>query len=60
MENKGHIFISLQNEGEKDFIIHKGDGIAQGIFTKYLTVDNDKTETKRTGGIGSTNRGGRQ
>lgn len=59
-DNEGHIFISLQNEGEKDFIIHKGDGIAQGIFTKYLTVDNDKTETKRTGGIGSTNRGGRQ
>lgn len=59
-DNEGHIFISLQNEGKKDFIIHKGDGIAQGIFTKYLITSDDKVENKRTGGIGSTNQGGKQ
>lgn len=59
-DNEGHIFISLQNEGKEEFIIHQGDGIAQGIFTKYLITDNDKTENKRTGGIGSTNQGGKQ
>lgn len=55
-DNEGHIFISLQNEGEKDFVIHQGDGIIQGIFTKYFITDDDKAENKRTGGIGSTNK----
>lgn len=53
-DNEGHFYIALQNEGDKDFIIHKGDGIAQGIFVKYLTCD-DKVDVKRNGGIGSTN-----
>lgn len=59
-DNEGHIYISSQNEGKQDFIIHKGDGIAQGIFTKYLITSDDKVENKRTGGIGSTNQGGKQ
>lgn len=53
--NEGHMFISLQNEGNEDFIIHKGDGIAQGIFTKFLITDDDKVTNQRIGGIGSTN-----
>lgn len=54
-ENEGHLFIKLQNEGKNDFVVKKGQGIAQGIFVKFLTVDNEeKIETVRIGGIGST------
>lgn len=53
--NEGHLFIKLQNEGNSDFVVKKGQGIAQGIFVNFLTVDNEeKIETVRTGGIGST------
>ena len=49
--------IKLQNEGDKDFVINKGDAIAQGIFVKFYTIDNEE-EIKdiRKGGFGSTNR----
>ena len=54
--NEGHIYIKLQNEGNEDFVIKKGDKICQGIFIKYLTVDNEeKIEKERISGIGSTN-----
>lgn len=56
-DNEGHIWIKLQNEGTKDFIIKKGDAICQAIFTKYLTIDNEENIAKnRIGGIGSTNK----
>ena len=54
--NEGHIFIKIKNEGEKDFVVNKGDAIGQGIFMKYLMTDDDDSNTVRTGGIGSTNR----
>lgn len=55
-DNEGHMWLCLQNEGTTDFIIKKGDKILQGIFVKYLTVDNEKNiENVRTSGIGSTN-----
>ena len=54
--NEGHIFIKIQNEGKEDFIIKKGDKICQGIFIKYLTVDNEeKIDKERVSGIGSAN-----
>lgn len=43
-DNEGHIFVKLQNEGNKDYIVKKGDAICQGIFIKYLTVDNEKED----------------
>ncbi len=54
--NEGHAFVSLQNEGDKDFVIKKGDRLVQGFFTKFLKVDNEE-EIKdiRKGGLGSTN-----
>lgn len=55
LSNEGHMFISLQNHGEEDYEIKKGDAYVQGIFTKFLTTDNDKATDKRTGGFGSTN-----
>jgi dUTP pyrophosphatase len=45
-DNEGHIWIKLQNEGDKDYVVNKGDLICQGIFIKYLTVDAEKNEYK--------------
>ena len=43
----------------RSFEVKIGDRIAQGIFMKYLTVDNEKKITNvRTGGLGSTDKGG--
>lgn len=56
--NEGHMWVALQNEGKEDFIVKKGDGYAQGIFSKFLTVDDEsEIENVRAGGIGSTNKG---
>ncbi len=57
LENEGHMFIKLENHGDKDYEVKKGDKIVQGIFVKYLTVDNEKEiNTIRTSGIGSTSK----
>ena len=40
-DNEGHMFLALKNEGDKDYIVKKGDGICQGMFIKYLKVDNE-------------------
>ena len=53
--NEGHIFIAIQNEGKETITLKKGDRFVQGIFIKYLTVDNEKEiNNNRTGGLGST------
>lgn len=55
--NEGHAWLSLQNHGQKDFIVKKGDKICQGIFVKFLTVDHEEEiKEVRQGDIGSTNR----
>lgn len=46
--NEGHIWIALQNEGEKDYVVKKGDGICQGIFVKVLTC-GETIENERVG-----------
>lgn len=57
ISNEGHAWISLQNHSNEDFIIKVGDRIGQGIFTKFLMVDNEEViETERKGGFGSTNK----
>ena len=56
IDNEGHIWICLQNEGDKDYVINVGDSFAQGIFTKYLLTDDDNSSGVRLGGLGSTNR----
>ena len=54
-DNEGHIAVKLLNLGKKDVEINIGDRIAQGIFMKYLTVNNeDDISTIRKGGLGST------
>ena len=56
IDNEGHMFVSLQNEGDIDFVVKKGEGYAQGIFTKFLICDDDVTTNERHGGLGSTNK----
>ncbi|NLL45169.1 MAG: deoxyuridine 5'-triphosphate nucleotidohydrolase [Mollicutes bacterium] len=56
IDNEGHIWIAMQNHGDKDFTIKKGEHFVQGIFTKFLVVDDeDEILNERTGGLGSTN-----
>lgn len=45
-DNEGHIWIRMQNEGNKDYIIKKGDGIVQGLFVKYLLTEDDVSTNK--------------
>lgn len=55
-DNEGHIFVKIQNEGDKPKEFKQGENIVQGIFTKFLTIDNEDTiENERSGGFGSTN-----
>lgn len=54
-DNDGHFMFAFYNMKEEDLEIKKGDCIGQGIFQKYLTVDEDVTEGERMGGFGSTN-----
>lgn len=54
-DNEGHFSVKLINLGKSDVIINIGDRIAQGIFVKYLTVDDEEEIiNKRNGGFGST------
>lgn len=41
-DNEGHIYISVQNHSQKKLTFKKGDRIVQGIFTKYLLVDEEE------------------
>ena len=56
-DNEGHIWIKIQNEGDKDYVVKKGDAMIQGIFMKFLKTDDDiESDNIRNGGIGSTNK----
>ena len=55
-DNDGHIMFAFFNIKDEDVEIKKGDCIGQGIFEKYLTVDEDIAEGERTGGFGSTSK----
>ena len=55
-DNEGYIWVRLQNHGNENFIIKKGEAYIQGIFTKFLMVDDEEIiEKERVGGFGSTN-----
>lgn len=54
-DNDGAIFITLWNFGTQAVTLSKGERVAQAIFSKYLTVSNEKEiKTTRSGGFGST------
>ena len=55
--NEGHFQVRLINLGTQDYIVNIGDRIAQGVFMKYLTVDDEEEiKNTRAGGLGSTNK----
>lgn len=55
-DNDGHIMFAFFNIKDEDIQIKKGDAIGQGIFQKFLTVDEDVAQGERTGGFGSTSK----
>lgn len=55
-DNEGHIMFQFTNFGIKDVVIKEGERIGQGIFLPFLKADQDKTNSERTGGFGSSNK----
>jgi len=55
-DNDGHIMFAFYNMSDKDTEIKKGDCIGQAIFQKFFITDDDKSEGKRLGGFGSTDK----
>lgn len=53
-ENDGHFRVLVFNVSDSDITVKKGDRIAQVIFQKFLTVDDDVATGERRGGFGST------
>ena len=55
ISNDGNLGFRLYNFGDTPYEIHIGDKIGQGVFMKYLTVDDEAEITnERVGGFGST------
>lgn len=53
-DNTGHIMVKMCSEEPVE--VKQGKAFMQGIFTRYLTVDDDRCETCRKGGFGSTDK----
>ncbi len=53
--NDGNIGFRLYNFSNEPYIVKAGDKIGQGIFSTFLTVDDEEeVTTQRVGGFGST------
>lgn len=52
--NDGEIMFAFYNFLDLTVQIKKGEKIGQGIFMKYLMVDDDNAKGERSGGWGST------
>ncbi len=55
-DNDGHIMLAFFNIKDEDIEIKKGDAIGQGVFAKYLIVDDDNADGIRQSGFGSTSK----
>ena len=55
-ENEGHIFIQLENRGDKILHLKGGDTFAQAVFVPFGVADVEEVDGVRTGGFGSTGR----
>lgn len=53
-DNDGNIGLMLYNGGDRPYVIHAGDRIAQGMIVKYYMMDDDFADQYREGGFGST------
>ena len=57
VSNEGHMWISIQNHSDKKITFKKSSSLCQGIFVKFLTVDNEREIfNTRIGGFGSTDK----
>ena len=55
--NDGNIGFRLYNFSDEPYVIKQGEKIGQGLFIKFLKVDDEETVTrKREGGFGSTDK----
>ena len=55
--NEGEISFRIKNDTDEVYIIKQGDRIGQGMFMKYILVDDDMpVRLKRKGPSGSTGR----
>lgn len=52
----GNITLNIHNFGDVEQKIEVGERIAQGIFLKFQTTDDDQATGTRQGGFGSTGR----
>ncbi len=53
--NDGNIGIALVNTSGKVIRLKEGERVAQGVFKKFLTIDEDVVQSEgRTGGFGSS------
>ena len=52
--NEGLIFAQFKNITNEVVVIEEGTRIIQGVFNKFLTIDNDNAQGTRVGGLGST------
>lgn len=57
--NDGELMTPFYNFFPFDVKIKKGERVAQGVFAKFLKVDDDNAEGERTGGFGSTENTGK-
>ena len=56
VDNEGHMWFALQNEGYKEFKVKKGEAFGQGVFLRYYTVDDeDEVQEERNGWTGKPN-----
>ena len=54
-DNEGHFMIVVLNLSTEPITVPAGEKIAQGIFMKYFTTDDDEPIHQiRSGGFGST------
>lgn len=52
--NEGLMYGQFSNITKEPITVTAGTRIMQGVFSKYLVVDNDVAGGERTGGFGST------
>ena len=53
-DNDGHFILNIINTGNAVQRIPARSRVAQAVFVKYFTVDDDNATGERIGGIGST------
>ncbi len=56
VNNEGHIFVFITNNGNEAFRLNEGESFMQGIFLPYGITLDDNADGIRNGGFGSTGR----